>query len=321
MSGINSCHMNSNGILVNHPLLVYVASIGHSGSTLLDILMGSIKDVFSCGELRYFPWQLYHGRIKAASRENQNICTCLKEFPNCPVWGRVAELVSLATHIDMKSDPLDFKICYMRPNYFTRQLPVVQSRMRNQAYRYLLQDNHVKKLIFKSNRKITENNWLLLDAISKVTGSKVIVDSTKDPLRYLMLAENRATKLIVLIRNPYGLAWSYIKRGMDPEETIRIWVKYYTKIQKAIESRTDINKCLIVKYEDLCRDTEKVLSNIAFYLGKDYEGLKEIDTGNYHLVAGNPMRYYGKINVRVDSEWESKLGANNRKMIKSIRQT
>ncbi|MFW5804266.1 MAG: hypothetical protein ACOCWG_03435 [bacterium] len=37
--------------------LIYIISTGHSGSTLLDILLGTFNNVFSTGEFRYFTWQ------------------------------------------------------------------------------------------------------------------------------------------------------------------------------------------------------------------------------------------------------------------------
>ena len=38
--------------------LIYIVAAGHSGSTLLDMLIGSIPGVFSTGELNHLPWQL-----------------------------------------------------------------------------------------------------------------------------------------------------------------------------------------------------------------------------------------------------------------------
>ena len=49
--------------------LIYIVSPGHSGSTLLDMLLGSLPGVFSLGECTYLPWQLYrNGKVVAKGR-------------------------------------------------------------------------------------------------------------------------------------------------------------------------------------------------------------------------------------------------------------
>jgi len=39
--------------------IVYILSVGHSGSTLLDMLLGQFPNIFSTGELKHLTWQLY----------------------------------------------------------------------------------------------------------------------------------------------------------------------------------------------------------------------------------------------------------------------
>ena len=40
----------------NKTKLLYIVSLGHSGSTLLDLLSGTIKGVFSMGEAHFLSW-------------------------------------------------------------------------------------------------------------------------------------------------------------------------------------------------------------------------------------------------------------------------
>lgn len=301
-----------------HPLLVYIASVGHSGSTLLDIMIGSMQGIFSCGELRYLPWQLHHGMIKHPSILNQNICTCLKPFSSCPVWSKVIQILSDRTLIDFSENPLGYKLCYLRPNTFTRSFSPIRSVARNLSYQILVRNRKLGRLIQRSYTTTTENNWMLLDAILEATSSEVVVDSTKDPLRYIFLSGMSKTKIIVLIRNPYGLAWSYFKRGKDPAKTIQTWVKYYTNIQKAIDNIADPNDYMTIRYEKLCGMTESVMSSIAQFVGARYDSKIKLDTREYHLVAGNPMRYSGEVSVRADYEWEQLLPYSERKRIDQI---
>ena len=59
---------------------VFIASLGHSGSTLLDLMLGSHPRLVSLGEV--------HATIARAA-EKQNVCTCGKAADDCPIWGPV----------------------------------------------------------------------------------------------------------------------------------------------------------------------------------------------------------------------------------------
>ena len=52
-------------------------------------------------------------------------------------------------------------------------------------------------------------------------------------------------------------------------------------------------------YEDLCADPVRMRQRIAKFLGLPDPGRNlSINTHKHHLVAGNPMRYKGKIAKR-----------------------
>ncbi|MGR3173247.1 MAG: hypothetical protein ACUZ8N_01440 [Candidatus Scalindua sp.] len=65
--------------------LIYIASTSHSGSTLLDLVIGRIPEVFSAGEVLYLPYQLLRTQDSNWSPDKPYICTCLKSFKECKV--------------------------------------------------------------------------------------------------------------------------------------------------------------------------------------------------------------------------------------------
>jgi hypothetical protein len=75
--------------------IIYIAGSSHSGSTLLDLLLGSHSAVESVGEAKKIPELL--DRIAAGGRP---FCTCQQEFACCPLWG---ELIAGGTG-DLKHD-------------------------------------------------------------------------------------------------------------------------------------------------------------------------------------------------------------------------
>jgi sulfotransferase family protein len=61
---------------------VFIASLGHSGSTLLDLMLGSHPRLVSLGEI--------HATITRFA-EPQNVCTCGAPAESCPLWGPIRE--------------------------------------------------------------------------------------------------------------------------------------------------------------------------------------------------------------------------------------
>ena len=56
--------------------IVYILGTGHCGSTLLDLLLSSHKDVFGCGELKYI-------------QKGEFICGCGQEKKACTFWSDI----------------------------------------------------------------------------------------------------------------------------------------------------------------------------------------------------------------------------------------
>lgn len=64
--------------------VIYIAGSSHSGSTLLDLLLGSHSAVESVGEAKKIPELL--SRVKQG---DSPLCTCQTELMRCPLWGGI----------------------------------------------------------------------------------------------------------------------------------------------------------------------------------------------------------------------------------------
>ena len=65
---------------MTEPRILYVVGCGHSGSTLLDMLVSTHSRIFSAGEAKMF------------RRSPETVCTCGAErWYSCPFWKRVDE--------------------------------------------------------------------------------------------------------------------------------------------------------------------------------------------------------------------------------------
>lgn len=75
--------------------IIYIAGNGHSGSTLLDLILGSSAEAISVGELRQ--WNNYvEGRSSAKHQISNYVeCTCGETFYNCPFWSKITKEIVL----------------------------------------------------------------------------------------------------------------------------------------------------------------------------------------------------------------------------------
>lgn len=70
---------------MNKPVpVVYIAGSSHSGSTILDLLLGSHSRVESIGEGKKLP-ELLRSMASGA----RPLCTCQQNLAECPVWGEL----------------------------------------------------------------------------------------------------------------------------------------------------------------------------------------------------------------------------------------
>jgi len=301
--------------------LVYIASAGHSGSTLLDIVVGSIPKVFSTGEVVYLPWQIGRPRESEPSLDKEDICTCLKSFEKCDVWSRVIEKLNGKVGYNIYKDPFRFRMAFINrqkyppSDFITRVKRYLYSECIKHSYM-----NYISRCFELLNRQVTKNNWLLFDTLGEVCNADYIVDSSKDYLRLklLSLARPQDIYLIILMRSPYGVAYSEQKLGRDPIRIIENWVKLYNKTKLMIEN-SKIQNYTLVRYEKLCEDPVAERKRIADFLKLPDPGNElNLNTRNYHIIAGNPMRYRGEISVRFDEKWKQALSEEQIEKIRTI---
>jgi len=135
--------------------IIFIGGSGRSGTTLLDLLVGQVDRFFSLGEI--------HNIWERSFIENQ-LCGCGKPFKGCEFWQAV---VKEAFGGFEKVDGC---------RILTIQRSVARIRYTPQLLYPSLRPRRVQ-LALEEYRQIFEH---LCEAISKVSGSKVLVDSSKN---------------------------------------------------------------------------------------------------------------------------------------------
>lgn len=289
--------------------VIYILSAGHSGSTLLDLAIGSHSEVFSTGELMHLSWQIERGPVES---KKQTFCSCGADFRRCTVWNKIIGQIETKHRIPVYKHPHQFKLAPHHSRNHKRSIKtlIIQKILMNnyQSIFGLL----FSKLLSIVYRKTITNNWHLFDEICNVTNTKYVIDSSKNILRYVLLKRFRPNDifLVILVRGIHGVASSsYIEVSDEViNKRTKGWIRLYkNRVPKLIRTLKQ-TEYLAVRYEDFCENPNEKITNICNHIGLN-NTIKEleINTNHRHLVAGNPIRHAGKIIIQKDNRWKQRL--------------
>ncbi|MGH1480668.1 MAG: sulfotransferase [Geminicoccales bacterium] len=290
--------------------VIYVLGYGHSGSTILTVLLGHHAQAFGTGELT---------RLVRAWNE-ERYCSCGETVPQCATWTKVIE--HWRDHSSV--DPLEVYPALQRE--CERSVGVWPARGARKN--------------FDQYSELTRN---LMVAMAETTGQRVIVDSSKLTSRSIALANVPGIDLNVvhLVRDGRGVAWS-MRRPLKPaeaapgpgksgpvEDTMRpasrtslAWT-LNNLVSEAVCRRVRADGTIRVRYEDLVNDVGATLQRIGKVVGLDYaDVIRQVEGGEPfepgHVVAGNRLRMKGPIRLKMDTEWQSKMPNGQRKIASLI---
>jgi ribosomal protein L31E len=256
--------------------IIYIVARGHSGTTILDIILGNSEDAFSCGEL-----------ISGISRINP-ICSCGEELKKCIFWGDIHQKISKVMN-------------------WERFCRIFSSQKKLRSIKYFVSRHKREEMVGYNN--------LLHNAIFQESGKKIIIDSSKNIFRglFLYLFHNN-TNLIHLIRKPEDIVESNYYR-ISKGQPFRFYGKTYTNkklfpiyfllniffwileniVIKIMSLAFRKNQIISIKYEDLINKPINVLDRIEKKLAIDFSKSKEKIAKNEflkidHMIAGNGIR-------------------------------
>ena len=263
--------------------VLYVAGLGRSGSTILANALGQVEGFFSGGELNFI-WK--HTLI-----ENR-LCGCGRPARECPFWGPVFE-----EEFGGQSEALAREM--MRLQYSgarTRHIPMMLTEGGRRKIRSRLGE-------------FLDNTERLYQAIQSVSGSRVIVDTSKEPAYgyALGMVPGIDLRVLHLVRDPRAAAYSWAKKKRQPDSTDREFMHRKTPTQSAvlwdawnaaIEAlwRRMPARYLRLRYEDFIADPRRGFEEILNLTGEEdaelpLVGERDVKLGISHTVSGNPNRF------------------------------
>ena len=164
-------------------------------------------------------------------------------------------------------------------------------------------------------------------SVSRNSGAKIIVDSSKRPLyAYLLnLVPNFQVYTLHLVRDSRGVAYSWAKRKIQTrtlKETT--YMTRFSSLKSAWRWNTynfltelllkrPSSRFMTLRYEDFISKPTKKLSDILQFLGLPQQALpidseKQVFFSSNHSILGNPCRFQaGAVTLHHDREWKDKM--------------
>lgn len=160
-------------------------------------------------------------------------------------------------------------------------------------------------------------NVRLLQTMAELTGTQVIVDSSKSTsrLRKLMESPDLEVLPVVLYRDPRGQVFSEVRKRRSLLIAILRFDQFYRSILRALGGRPHAFLC----YEDLVAAPEATLRALMPALGLHFDPL-QFDWGSaeHHGLGGNRMRRKRNANTAItaDESWRAGLSPFRQWLVK-----
>lgn len=295
------------------PRVLYIGGVGRSGTTLLDRMLGQLPGFLSTGELVHL-WS--RGVL------DNELCACGARFRECELWSEVGRIAFGGWENVDALDALERQRAVER----TRFIPLMVASGLNPEFARRL-------------RAFAEVMIPVYRAISKASGGRIIVDSSKHA-SYAFLLRRLAgvdLRVVQVVRESRGVAYSWTKRVRRPEvvdredymstaHPLRMGARWTAHNVLFDVLRSLGVPTMLLRYESLVEDPLRRLIEVARFAGeepgeRDLEFLRdgEAEFERTHNVAGNPMRFRsGPVAIRRDEEWRERMPARDRAFVSSV---
>lgn len=296
---------------------VYIAARGHSGSTLLELLLGGHPRMTAVGEIYRFNIQF----SRANRPDRTGLCSCGKRPIDCPVWSKVAEAIKREYGVSLADDPFGWRISNVGPERDTKNRTQFHmlTRAWYKACRFAKYYD-IPVLKWLSGASLTHRRWMqhrffATNVVKALAGADAVVDTSKEPvdMRDVYDYGTGTVKIIFLTRDVHGNVWSYLtyrkgSRGNgNVAQLARNWVRWNRRIMRFLEGVTR-RDWMHLKYEELCADPIGTMKRLCDFLGYAYDPVMEqLNRVVPHTIFGNLVRH-SKINaIKENLSWKQQL--------------
>ena len=298
--------------------LIDIASIGRSGTTLFESMLGAHSDIVTSGEVQLWPHEIKEGGV---------LPTGSGEYvQDCPFWQEMRQ------RIDPIQQPKPQIHHFRESHHAGRTLRL--SRLRDFA------PGPLPDSVEAQVQQYGENNYKLfrnfLDWVAEQTGCRPtwVVDASKDPYRLLWLARSGLfnIKMFHMVKDPRGFIFSVTKQWLKQDVPFRNIRRLYYTIRQSLAwvirnhlyhriARHHIGEddYMLLQYEQLATKPHHVFKQACDLIGCSYEpgAVDNFRDGSPFAMAGNPMRHDDRP-IQLDERWKRQLPYSSRFLAHTI---
>lgn len=286
--------------------LIYILSNGRSGSTILDIMLGSFLNTWTLGEAQLLPLEL----------DVDGVCGTGEKIKDSVFW---KELVN---KLKLKDDSTC--ISYFRrknqngaPSGAVLRKNLIELCTRDKKHELIESYGKLNYDFFQSVIRHAESNQFT----EKIHW---IIDASKDPYRLMWLKKSGYfdIKVIHLTKTPTAFVYSTSKTKYG---RVRSYMVFRMTLRWIVENaimrivckkffcKEDVYR---LKYENLAKDPVKTLDLIGKQFGinlSNYSQNRFREYSNYG-ISGNKSRWENT-NIYLDEKWKTNFPAHYRFLV------
>jgi hypothetical protein len=289
--------------------VLFIGGVGRSGSTLIERLLNELPQTFAVGETIHL-WE------RGLARRER--CGCGQPFDSCVHWSAVGrEAFGDWANVDL-DDVIGLRWSVDR----TRRLGSISLAHRRQRpgsaqARYLA---YLRAVLLASAAVAGQPEVLLESSKHLSTGALLALDPALD------------VRLLHLVRDPRGVAYSWTKQVARPETGGELMPRYHpartagrwVADNLGFEVLARRIPSLRLRYEDFLAAPAYWLAQIGQLVDLDprqmelsfLHGPTVHLSAPMHSVAGNPLRFASAdVTLAVDDAWREKLGRRDRWLV------
>ena len=277
--------------------LVYILGAGHSGSTLLNLLLNGHSQIIGLSEI----YQL--GRYLRKKPNNRQLKT---DF-----WQDVKQRYEIAAGEPLTSIDIHWQKApiWGDKNFQKKRKTIVST---------LLGELTCRKKIRASDAQDfadwTQQNQYLFSCIAEKSGANILIDSSKQWQRLSLLKKSGCfnIKVIHLVRDGRAVVNSYIRKYGSFAPALRKWIRNAMP-PSYLRREFEQSNWLRLHYEELASQPETTLRKLCDFLEVDYE--PQMLHYRQHLNIG--LRGNFGVNHRqdekivLDQKWKRELSRLN----------
>ena len=277
--------------------LAYILCPSYSGSTLLTLLLATHRDIATIGELK----ATHLGDVAKYS------CSCGVPILACPFWEEVGGVMKSHGHV---FSPAAFDTHFRAQSWLVDK--TLHAGIRGPLFEGLRQVAlWALPSVRDRYRALLARNLAMIECICEMTGGRIFLDGSKDPIRlqFLRKAGFSEIRVIYLLRDGRGATFSSVRRHrVSMEQAAREWVRDQQECDRAMAT-FPASACIRIRYEDLCREPAASMEAIYRFLGLDPTlGSLDYIAPDHHII-GNSMRLRSIQTIRLDEGWREGLSS------------